>query len=1030
MSWNPSPTIGSANWQGNAPLVTKNQLLSTSIGLENLLGLSTISSFQALFVSEFISTPLLFVSDIRGYPQLLSANTATFNLVNVSSIGFKAPDIGPLVDVNVDFNLGDFVQGALIGTGALLFETAVGIGVGAGATFIGIGNGIAAMINSKDPVNNPTYINTNNYEVLGGSTQLQVSTLGDAYPVYSSIMRYVSSVSPNQIPGAPMFTSTLFYPGQICIRSISDPTPLVTAIPGYQGSTIQQFGEWVPLEGLEPKNIIADSVSSIFISTQNLSADYSYTTLAEAFAGQFSNLDVRQNMYLEYNAPLAFNTGSVNSAAFVGDLNRLYCYNTTGWIFSGASQTEMASLYVGGNANESILNVSSINSGGFIQANQGYFSSLTVNSLTILSSICTIQNITACNILSTSIIESYLVSTINLQAQYVAPFTFSSLLGNPTGPFDITKIDNVVSTTYVQVSSLTQNMMFYSLNESIQDEAIFNIGDAPLGVVYKVTPQNIQQWNSTIIYWTGLNPGGLDFGWVGQWGVTPGDLGGAAPNGATLDMWIDPNNANGGTGPFYITEQSNQSYPAGVSTFFQVVPGGGQVNPNTYKFRFTLPPIVNGSRSGWWQMSNGFIPYESSNNNTFQMYQDINDTYIQGTDRLHIVAGDILMDGAVTFQQFNTCNINTLAVNTSNLFGINSFLSSISTANVQATNIIASNVVVNPVTGGFDAFYYKSTISWNDPPSQVTPLQMTFKNDSPDFLPIFNLLGPFQGFNYFNSYNVGQWYNSVWTNAISVASQLGPPVVILGDLQTPLGPPYSGFFYLNNSVAQAMTIYTITSAGKTTLGVCQGNTFMRVQTSDGVNWTLTPNIPNPQGSGGSFSNVMTISQGYQQTNVVNTQNLSFQAPNVTYVTGNMGIYADQIRVNSHRYGTFAATGLPSYPIGIENNVYIDGNIAWTFSEGTLWQSDAQNVLYNITGQIFYDANSWIVQVIPSRFRTNNSEIVSYDVQPSLYGVAGGGYCWSYSRYILVNADVGGPGDNANNWNWFMAIPRNYCTYLI
>jgi hypothetical protein len=246
-----------ASWTGTTPFATKKQLVSSISGL--YADLQDLSGFQfqnltvsTLTASQFISTPLLYVSDIRGYRidiSGISAATASFNLVNVSSLGFAAPSVDSLLKVNVDFNVGDIVQGALIGTGALLFETLVGVGIGAGATFIGIGNGIAAMINSKDPTN-PTYINTNNYEVIGGSTQLQVSTLGQPSPpivAYSSIMRYVSSISPNQVPGVPMFTSTLFYPGQTCIRSISDPYPLVTGNPAAQGSTIQQFGEWVPI---------------------------------------------------------------------------------------------------------------------------------------------------------------------------------------------------------------------------------------------------------------------------------------------------------------------------------------------------------------------------------------------------------------------------------------------------------------------------------------------------------------------------------------------------------------------------------------------------------------------------------------------------------------------------------------------------------------------------------------------------------------------------------------------------------------
>jgi hypothetical protein len=96
----------------------------------------------------------------------------------------------------------------------------------------------------------------------------------------------------------------------------------------------------------------------------------------------------------------------------------------------------------------------------------------------------------------------------------------------------------------------------------------------------------------------------------------------------------------------------------------------------------------------------------------------------------------------------------------------------------------------------------------------------------------------------------------------------------------------------------------------------------------------------------------------------------------------------------------------------------------------LWESVAQNVLYNINNTIFYDWNSWIVQIIPSRFRTNSNPIYEWDVQPAVLPIGGGGYCWGFNRYILVSAPIpGGPGSGTNNWNWFMAIPKNYCTYM-
>lgn len=1024
-SYNPSYTLGGSSWAGNPPLVTKRQLLSTSAGLYDeilTINLSTIS-LSTLTVPDWISTGLLYVSDIQGYNVIasnaISTTQGNFDITVLSSLTFKGIDVGG-INVSFDLGLGQAVGGLLGGLGALVGGGLIAVGTGAGLAIQGAEQGIATMIAGR-PEN---YINNNVYETINFTSQLQISTLGSANPIYSTIFRTVSSVSANSVPGPEIFTSSFFYPGQICIRSASDPFNLITGDSNLNTSTIQSFGQWVPLTGLEPEDIQANSISTNLLSSGRAFIELGEFLDVETYGVLTSNIGVGTAASFAYDASVNFDLGSSGNASIFGFINQLNIQSDQPIVFSQIGSpgtiTPGATLTLGVGA-QSLFQVSSITASGLINANVGYFSSLIANELLVISTFSTIYNVTACNVLSTSLVTANLVSTLNLEAKYISPYNFSSVLGNPIGQFDINKYDFVVSTTYDQVSSLTQNILNYSLNINVQDEASFNIGDAPLGVGYNVTPQNIGQWASTQIVFNGYTGSGtIDLGWVGQWGVTPG-ASSAAIGGATFDiLYTSDGTPNGYAGNFYLTEQSNQSYPVGLSTFYQYVAPPGTGFQGTWTGRMTLPPVVGGTRSGWWQLETPAPPpYSTSNNNTFQIYQDINDTYISATDRLHLQAGDILMDGTLTMNDFQILNLD------ANIMEANyAFLSTISTSVINA-----SNVIVNPTTGGFDSFYYKSTISWNDPPQQVVPLQLTFQNDSPDFLPQYTLLAPFQGVNYFTSYNVSQWNGAVYVNTISVTSGLGPPKVVLGDLNTPLGSSYSGLFYINNSVNQSMPIYVITSAGSNLAGNCFGSTYMKIQTADGVNWTLTSNVTNPQGTGGSFSNVLSITQGYQNTNIVNTQTLQFQAPNVTYTTGNFNMYADQIRVNSHRYGFAEATGLPSYPIGIENNVYIDGNMSFS-NVDALWQSDAANVLYNITNQIYYDYNSWIIQIIPSRFRTNNSEIVSWDVQPAVFAVTGSsGYCWGYNRYIQVNADIGGPGSNANNWNWYMAIPRNYCTYL-
>lgn len=1008
MSWNSSYTVGGASWQGTAPLVTKNQLLSTSSGLYNNISVNPVSTFTDITALQWISTPLLYVSDIQGATIDISGiiinKDGVFNapIVSVSSMNFKGFD--NLLDLNVSFDLGlgQALGGLLGGIGALVGGGLIAVGTGAGLAIQGAEQGIATLIAGR-PQN---FISQNSYETINFTTQLQVSTLGNAAPLYSSIFRTVSSVSANQVPGPELLLSTFFTPGQICVRSVSDPFNLITGDSNLNTSTIQSFGQWVPLLGLEPEDIVADSVSTNAISTNIINAYLG--TVDQQLVRNYLQVGLSGTpglVSLPYQTDLQFELGSGNYANLQGQLQSLYVQSPSLTFTQFGTSVQNASLTLGTNANESYLQVSSIFSRGNIQANSGFISTLTVENLIVISTINTtstnVQNVTSTNtVIANTVFANFgAFSTL-------APIQVSSVIGNPTGPFDFSKRDFFTSTSYDAVSSLTQNILSYSLSETFNDEATFNIGPGSAQPLYTVTPNNVSQWGSTILIMDNqFLPGQIDLGWVGQWGATN------LPGGATFDVLYTAG-LGAARRPFVISENSNQIAPLGVSTFVNA-PGGDFA---TTTYRFTLPPAP---RDGWWSYGTPApAPYASSNNNTFQIYQDINDSYIQGTDRLHIVAGDIFLDGTTNFSNYNTLN----------LTAVNGFVSSLTTPNLSSTTINASNIIVNPTTGGIDTVYFKpSTLSFLAAPTGATPFTMNFLVQSPDYIPAYTLVPPFMGSNSFTSYNYTSWNGSVWNNQTALI--LGAPKIFLGDIQTSLGSYAAKFWINNNFVATpyVLPIYVITSSGSNQLGFVPGGNYALIETADGSTWTLNSNVPNPQGVvGGNFSNIVTVSQTASQTSVNNTQNLQITAPNTTIQTGSMNLYADQIRVNSRRYGSLQSAGLPSFPIGIENTVYIDPNMSWTYNAGnTTWESDATNALFNINNTIFYDANSWIVQVIPSRFRTNTTAILSYDVQPTILPVSGGGYSWGYNRYIQVGSD---PGSGANNWNWVIAFPKNYCTY--
>lgn len=222
-------SIYSTLYQFSAPISSLSYRVST---LEDLFG--NISA--GIFVVEQIAT------------DVLSTTIANVPLLNVSTIGikvetkksyslFKAP-------FTIDLGLGQALGGLLGGLGGAVGGGLIGAGTGVGLSVKGLEQGWGTVMAGR-PQN---FINQSTFETLNFTTQLQVSTLGSAFPLYSSIFRTVSSISPNEVPGREIFVSTFFYPGTTCIRSISDPFNLMTPDPDLNTSTLQGFGQWVPID--------------------------------------------------------------------------------------------------------------------------------------------------------------------------------------------------------------------------------------------------------------------------------------------------------------------------------------------------------------------------------------------------------------------------------------------------------------------------------------------------------------------------------------------------------------------------------------------------------------------------------------------------------------------------------------------------------------------------------------------------------------------------------------------------------------
>jgi len=214
-TYNTIPTLNGALWSGNAQLATKRYVDSnfstinyelTHISSQTIVNASTIDTFS--------------ISSLFG----------DFGVTLTSSLQFN-PSLG---GVNVDLGMGGFLGGLLGGAGAGLFNTALG-----GAA---LATGIAALTMPRQNNATSPNINSNVFETINGTSQLQISTLGTAT---WTTQRLVSSIQPNRVPGREIFVSTLIPAGRTCIRTFSD--PLYLASPSSLTSSIQAYGQWADL---------------------------------------------------------------------------------------------------------------------------------------------------------------------------------------------------------------------------------------------------------------------------------------------------------------------------------------------------------------------------------------------------------------------------------------------------------------------------------------------------------------------------------------------------------------------------------------------------------------------------------------------------------------------------------------------------------------------------------------------------------------------------------------------------------------
>jgi len=364
MSWNASQGSG-ANWYGSPSYATKTQLISSVTGLYANIpsGSSTIiSSFKTLYVSTLyanyissgaISTGVLVASSINGEGgnavniNLLSVSTLVGNVLTLSTLNF-APSLSNLQvspTITLGSNFGQGIGNAVVGGLTSLLPGVFGVIAGTAGAGVVLNTGLNALTRPRVGGN----INGSVYEEINGTSQLQISTLGNAYPYYSTIYRFVSSTDGGKFAGMgkEYFVSTIFPANTKCIRTAGDPEYLLTA----PTSSIQAFSQWVPL--LDPDSVLtastvnANRISSGLIQTNTIQTNFN---LFDVAIGNDATIDTisSYNVAVRNLQVSSINNLTISSIVGVPIQSTVVGLGTAGYISSSQLTSTVRGLSGGG----------------------------------------------------------------------------------------------------------------------------------------------------------------------------------------------------------------------------------------------------------------------------------------------------------------------------------------------------------------------------------------------------------------------------------------------------------------------------------------------------------------------------------------------------------------------------------------------------------------------------------------------------------------------------------------------------------
>ena len=461
---------------GNLVLAPVNSVLISSLQVSSLQVVNVISTTAGVANSYtanlWMSSPILYAGNVStnaiSTSQIVSKDifTSTLTVSTLNAPNFTPAQVSTIVvdtkltltstlsltgsPTNINLGLGDVIQG-LVGGAA---TQALGVGIG-GAALV---TGSVALVTGRTSGG----VNSNIFQTVNGSTQLQFSTIGQAV---SSVFLTVNSPNPLTTPGLEISTTQGVAAGTYCVRSVGDPLYITNNV-----SSIQMYGQWVPV--IQPTATLSavaisslavstsqsatENVSSLFVSSVNGAAyppPAGTPTIPSTLA--LSSLTVNGNLTQSGTGTLNWggNTMSGTQVVLARPTSVNATLTTTGTAFLNAGASVNSGLTVAsGNLNVTgSAFVTGVLQGGTVQAISGLSVSggISVNSggiqivggnfnMTGGASVATLTNLTVNQTINANLLRANAISTTQISTNNINVFTINNQsYPPPSGPATI-----------------------------------------------------------------------------------------------------------------------------------------------------------------------------------------------------------------------------------------------------------------------------------------------------------------------------------------------------------------------------------------------------------------------------------------------------------------------------------------------------------------------------------------------------------------------------------------------------------------